>query len=72
VATLEALVAGTGGVLLPLEEAAEKLPDLLTNKGQTFVLDERVSELWDRRWVMFLLIGLLSAEWLSRKLMKLA
>jgi hypothetical protein len=72
VATLEALVADTGGAYLAIEEAAEKLPELLVNKGQTFVLDERVSELWDRRWVMFLLIGLLSAEWLSRKLMKLA
>ena len=57
---------------LTLEDAADKLPDLLVNKGQTFVLDQQVTELWDRRWVMFLLIGLLALEWLSRKLMKLA
>src|SRR5690606_37210342 len=47
VATLEALVADTGGAYLSIEEATEKLPELLINKGQTFVLDERVSELWD-------------------------
>jgi len=29
-------------------------------------------ELWDREWVMYLLVGLLSAEWLTRKLLKLA
>lgn len=72
VSALEALVADTGGAYLSIDEAADRLPDLLINKGQTFVLDQQVSELWDRRWVMFLLIGLLSLEWLSRKLMKLA
>ena len=72
VAALESLVAETGGAYVPLEEAADQIPDLLINKGQSFVLDQQVVELWDRRWVMFLLIGLLSIEWLSRKLMKLA
>lgn len=72
VSTLEAMVAETGGGRMSLGEAPETLPDLLTNKGQTFVLDQQIAELWDRRWVMFLLIGLLSLEWLSRKLMKLA
>jgi len=72
VAQLQALVAETGGAYLTIAEAAAKLPDLLPNRGQTFVLDEQVIELWDRRWVLFLLAGLLSLEWLSRKLMKLA
>ncbi|MCA9073782.1 MAG: VWA domain-containing protein [Planctomycetaceae bacterium] len=72
VSQLQTLVAETGGAYLPIEEAADRLPDLLENRGQTFVLDQQVVELWDRRWVMFFLIGLLSLEWLSRKLMKLA
>ncbi|MGD9854008.1 MAG: hypothetical protein AB7U20_03570 [Planctomycetaceae bacterium] len=72
VAQLRALVQETGGAYLTLDEVASKLPDLLPNRGQTFVLDQQVIELWDRRWVMFLLVFLLSLEWLSRKLMKLA
>ncbi len=72
VSQLQALVAETGGEYIPLKDAATRLPELLPNRGQTFVLDQQVVELWDRRWVMFLLIGLLSLEWLSRKLLKLA
>ncbi|MBX3436873.1 MAG: hypothetical protein KF861_05220, partial [Planctomycetaceae bacterium] len=72
VAQLQALVKETGGAYLSIDDASEKLPALLPNRGQSFVLDQQVIELWDRRWVMFLLVGLLSMEWLSRKLMKLA
>ncbi|MEZ6144834.1 MAG: VWA domain-containing protein [Planctomycetaceae bacterium] len=72
VSQLEALVSETGGAYMTAEQAVTRLPELLENRGQTFVLDQQVVELWDRRWVMFLLIGLLSLEWLSRKLMRLA
>ncbi len=72
VAQLQALVEETGGTYLTIDEAPEKLPDLLPNRGQTFVLDQQVTEIWDRQWVLYLLAGLLSLEWLSRKLMKLA
>ena len=37
-----------------------------------FLVDERLRTLWDRDWVMYLLVGLLSVEWLTRKLLKLA
>jgi hypothetical protein len=69
---LESLVKDTGGAYLTLAEAPEKLPALLENRGQAVVLDQQVDELWDRRWVLFLLAGLLAAEWLTRKLLKLA
>jgi hypothetical protein len=72
VAQLEALVEETGGAYLTIDTAASRLPELLPNRGQTYVLDQQIVELWDRRWVLFLLVGLLSLEWLSRKLMKLA
>ncbi|MEW4526986.1 hypothetical protein [Maioricimonas sp. JC845] len=69
---LKALVAETGGRYLSIDEAAAELPALLPNMGQEFVIDQRLRELWDRQWVMFLLVGLLSVEWLTRKLLKLA
>ena len=38
---------------------------MLVDKG-------RPSPLWDRAWVLYLLVGLLCAEWITRKLLKLA
>jgi hypothetical protein len=66
------LARDTGGQYLRLEEAAEKIPALLPNSGEEFLLEERLRTLWDRQWLMFLLVGLLSIEWLTRKLLKLA
>lgn len=72
VALLKNLVDGTGGRYLDLSEAADVLPSLLPNQGHEFLLDERVRELWDRQWLMVLIGGLLAAEWLTRKLLRLA
>ncbi len=69
---LKDLVRDTGGELLTLAEAREKLPALLPARGEPFTIDERLQTLWDRAWVMYLLVGLLSVEWLTRKLLKLA
>jgi hypothetical protein len=59
-----------------LDEVNQKLDaqlaELLPNRGEEFVVDERLRTLWDRTWVLYLLVGLLSAEWLTRKLLKLA
>jgi hypothetical protein len=71
VAALKSLVEGTGGAYLTVEEIA-KLPSLLPDTGQEFVIDQRIKELWDRNWMLGLLVGLLSLEWLLRKLLKLA
>ena len=69
---LTELARDTGGQYLPLGRAATELPSLLPNRGEQFYIPERLRTLWDRDWVMYLLVGLLSAEWLTRKLLKLA
>ena len=69
---LTELTRDTGGQYLPLDKAAAELPGLLPNRGEQFYIPERLRTLWDRSWVMYLLVGLLSAEWLTRKLLKLA
>jgi hypothetical protein len=70
--TLRALAAGTGGEYLRLDEASARIPDLLPDMGQVVIVDQQIRELWDRLWVLLLLVGLLGAEWLTRKLLKLA
>ena len=69
---LKTLAEETGGKYLPIEQAAAELPPLLPSRGEEFLVDERLRPLWDRGWVMYGLIGLLSLEWLIRKLLKLA
>ena len=54
------------------EATAAALPKLLPNHGEEFLVDERLRTLWDRDWVLYALVGLLSVEWLTRKLLKLA
>ena len=71
-AVLTALADGTGGAYLPLAEAAERLPGLLEPRDRTVTVDESVRALWDRRWVLLLIVGLLGTEWLTRKLLRLA
>jgi hypothetical protein len=61
-----------GGKYLTLDEAATALPGLLVDKTVEKVQFETPLPLWDRPWVLGLLAGLLSVEWLTRKLWKLA
>ncbi len=72
VPVLKRLVDGTGGEYVSLSEAAEKVPAFLPHQGESIVIDQQIKELWDRKWLMFMLAGLLSIEWLTRKLLKLA
>ena len=72
VTLLQDLVRDTGGSYLPLSDAAAKLPGLLPSRGEPFTIEERLRTLWDRDWVLYLLVGLLLVEWLTRKLLKLA
>lgn len=71
---LKALVRGgdAGGRYLRLEEAAAELPSLLPDRTVQKVQFDFPRTLWDRQWVMYVLVGLLSLEWLTRKLLKLA
>jgi hypothetical protein len=72
VPALTQLAEATGGAYLSVEEAAAGIPALLPNMGQQIIIDQQLRELWDRQWVLYLLVGLLGAEWLTRKLLKLA
>ena len=45
---------------------------LFPYQGQSQPGDKRITTLWDIKNVMFLLVALLSVEWLTRKLLKLA
>ena len=72
VQVMKNLVRDTGGTYLGLGEAAARVPELFTNKGEEIVVSEWPETLWDRSWVLYGLVGLLSLEWLTRKLLKLA
>lgn len=66
------LVRDTGGKYLRLEEVEKALPNLLPDQGEEYVVDELRKQLWDRDWLYYLLIGILSLEWLTRKLLRMA
>ena len=68
---LKELSRDTGGTYLAIGEA-EKIPALLPDLGEEFLVDERLKTLWDQQWVFFLLAGFLATEWLTRKLFKLS
>lgn len=69
---LRQMADDTGGgyysIAEAITEAAKKLPD----QGEEFQIDQQLKTLWDREWVMYGLVALLSIEWLTRKLLKLA
>lgn len=69
---LQSMTRDTGGRYLTLASAVAEIPALLPNQGETTVIDEQIKEQWDQLWILLLLGGLLSLEWLSRKLLKLA
>ncbi len=66
------LARGTGGEYFTLQSAEREVPGMLPSRGEQFLLDELLRALWDREWLLYLLVGLLSLEWLTRKLLKLA
>jgi len=72
-ALLSKIADETGGRYFTLEAAAEGLPRFFnTSAAQSVPVDERLRTLWDRLWLLYLMVGLLSVEWLTRKLLKLA
>ena len=69
---LTGLARSTGGEYLRVADA-ETLPGKLPNQGSELLVDEgRPAPLWDRQWILYLLVGLLCFEWITRKLLKLA
>ncbi|MEX1097060.1 MAG: hypothetical protein WED34_13515 [Planctomycetales bacterium] len=69
---LSELVRDTGGRYLALAEAPGTVPSLLDYAGSETTISEQLQLAWDKAWVMYVLVGLLSLEWLTRKLLKLA
>ena len=72
---LRLIAAEPLGKYLRLEDATADVTEVskrLPNMGEEFQIDQQLKTLWDRDWVMYLLIGVLSLEWLTRKLLKLA
>lgn len=69
---LTSLPAETGGRYLNLEQAVATLPDLLPDRSEPLIIDEQLKTLWDRSWLMYLIVGLLGLEWAIRKLVRLS
>ncbi|MEX0717087.1 MAG: hypothetical protein WD066_10880 [Planctomycetaceae bacterium] len=71
-ALLAELVKDTGGRYIAIEQAAVAVPSEFDFKGSETTISEQLKLAWDKAWVMYVLVGLLSLEWLTRKLLKLA
>ncbi|QDT65365.1 vWA domain-containing protein [Calycomorphotria hydatis] len=70
---LSRIAEETSSEYLPINTAAERLPQLFTTSAADAVrINESLQTLWDRQWLLLLLIGLLALEWLTRKILKLA
>ena len=65
------LTRDTQGRYLAVSELAS-LPTLLPDQSQPVVVDEQLRTLWDRRWMMFLMVGLLAFEWIMRRVWRLS
>jgi hypothetical protein len=72
------LARATGGEYFVGVEAAlgqggrKSLVESLPDRRKTITLTATPESLWDNEWVMWGLVGILSLEWLIRRLMKLA
>lgn len=69
---LTKLTEETEGRYLTLEEAKTSLAELLPDRSEPVIVDEQLRTLWDRRWLMFLMIALLGIEWALRRVIKLS
>ncbi|MEZ6123838.1 MAG: hypothetical protein R3C49_11755 [Planctomycetaceae bacterium] len=69
---LTSLTKSTGGRYLNLPDAAAQLASLLPDRSEPVVVDEQLKTLWDRSWVMYLMISLLALEWGLRRVVRLS
>lgn len=60
------------GQYLTLDEATTTLAELLPDRSEPVIVDEQLQTLWDRKWIMFLMIALLGLEWALRRVVKLS
>ena len=69
-AFLRALAEATGGTYRPLAEL-DSVADLVPDRRQTLVTSDDPIPLWDNAFALGLLAGLLTIEWILRKLNRL-
>ncbi|MCA9036435.1 MAG: hypothetical protein KDA91_14975 [Planctomycetaceae bacterium] len=72
VAGLMALTENNDGKYLSIAEAMAELPDLLPDRSEPVIIDEQLRTLWDRSWLMYLMIALLALEWGLRRVVRLS
>ena len=65
-ATLELLTSSTGGKLLDLDDLTEEFAQIPDRKLQ--IPDDLVEPLWDSKLMLLLFVGLVTAEWVLRKM----
>ena len=65
------LTKETEGQYLSLSQLST-LPSLLPDQSQPVVVDERLQTLWDRGWILFLMVALLAFEWILRRVWRLS
>lgn len=68
---LSTLTRETQGKYLSVSELST-LPSLLPDQSQPVVVDEQLRTLWDRGWILFLMVGLLAFEWILRRVWRLS
>ncbi len=68
---LTTLTKDTQGRYLALSELSA-LPSLLPDQSLPVVVDEQLRTLWDRKWMLFVMIGLLAMEWILRRVWRLS
>ena len=69
---LTSLTEGTGGKYLSLEEAQGQILELLPDRSEPIVIDEQLKTLWDKQWLMYLMVVLLGLEWALRRVVRLS
>ncbi|MEZ6128091.1 MAG: hypothetical protein R3C59_05390 [Planctomycetaceae bacterium] len=72
VALLTSLTEDNSGRYLPLQDLVTQLPALLPDRSEPVIVDEQLKTLWDRQWLMWLLVGLLAVEWALRRIVRLS
>lgn len=69
---LTKLAAPNGGKYLKLSELSDQLEGLLPDRSKPKIVDEKLQTLWDRAWLMWLIICLLGTEWGLRRVVRLS
>lgn len=55
-----------------VKASSEVLTRMFEDKGRTLVINTNFEQLWDNALMLYIIVALLSVEWLTRKLLKLA